>query len=649
MRYTVNDPDYKCSPFTGMTRRHWFDAARFLLEGAFTPVHTIDDPLVTPAYATLSEEEQAHHRYEGIVRTAILAIPLINEKPSLTIRGFSMQTYFSNWFLRLTEPNGKDTALTYEEVRKKRPNAAKYQQTVESAMLCLLLHDAKTTIWEKYDKKEKEQILNFVEPYAISTTGNNNWRFFNVLMLTFLKENGRDIDLDMLKNHLDHLMEFYAGDGWYRDGNYFDYYNAWAFQTYGPLWDEWYGENPYRETIRRNFDAFIKTYPAFFSRTGESILWGRSGIYRFGCTTPFAVAFFEKNPPIAGGLARRIMSGCLLEFLTKEALFQNNIPCLGWFSPFPAIVQSYSCPYSVFWLAKAFLCLSLPADSAFWIDTEQDAWNGIQKRRETYLPGPGILVVNENKSGMTELKSSKYFFPCDPQHLQTVYLGNYARLSFSSSFPYDALSAQVNSQQYTLNGKVIHTIAAVEKTKDVLYRKGFWQFELMRREENIDLADITVDYGTIRIDRLKVHDKPYDLTLGGYSIPVIEGKQAIDKLDDNGHMAIVIRTKDLQTALVALQGWDNVDVQTNHNKNTVSETSMIPYARKSENKQYGKEEFLITVILTKKGEEPFTQEELNPVLNIKSGKTVSEGCTLDLRDGRTISVSFDGIEGMITL
>lgn len=72
MRYTVNDPDYKCSPFTGMTRRHWFDAARFLLEGAFTPVHTIDDPLVTPAYATLSEEEQAHHRYEGIVRTAIL-------------------------------------------------------------------------------------------------------------------------------------------------------------------------------------------------------------------------------------------------------------------------------------------------------------------------------------------------------------------------------------------------------------------------------------------------------------------------------------------------------------------------------------------------------------------------------------------------
>jgi hypothetical protein len=171
----------------------------------------------------------------------------------------------------------------------------------------------------------------------------------------------------------------------------------------------------------------------------------------------------------------------------------------------------------------------------------------------------------------------------------------------------------------------------------------------MRREENIDLADITVDYGTIRIDRLKVHDKPYDLTLGGYSIPVIEGKQAIDKLDDNGHMAIVIRTKDLQTALVALQGWDNVDVQTNHNKNAVSETSMIPYARKSENKQYGKEEFLITVILTKKGEEPFTQEELNPVLNIKSGKTVSEGCTLDLRDGRTISVSFDGIEGMITL
>ena len=41
-------PDYKLSPLTGMTRQHWLDAATYLLDGAFSYIHTPDDPMHFP-------------------------------------------------------------------------------------------------------------------------------------------------------------------------------------------------------------------------------------------------------------------------------------------------------------------------------------------------------------------------------------------------------------------------------------------------------------------------------------------------------------------------------------------------------------------------------------------------------------------------
>lgn len=41
-------PDYHLSPLTGMTRQHWLDAATYLLDGAFSYIHTLDDPMHFP-------------------------------------------------------------------------------------------------------------------------------------------------------------------------------------------------------------------------------------------------------------------------------------------------------------------------------------------------------------------------------------------------------------------------------------------------------------------------------------------------------------------------------------------------------------------------------------------------------------------------
>ncbi|QIH35630.1 hypothetical protein G6053_23365 [Sphingobacterium sp. DR205] len=44
--FEIKDPDFRQSPYTGLTRLHWMDAASYLLEGAFSVVQDLDSPMV---------------------------------------------------------------------------------------------------------------------------------------------------------------------------------------------------------------------------------------------------------------------------------------------------------------------------------------------------------------------------------------------------------------------------------------------------------------------------------------------------------------------------------------------------------------------------------------------------------------------------
>lgn len=52
---------------------------------------------------------------------------------------------------------------------------------------------------------------------------------------------GYPIDEDIMRDHAMAILNYYAGDGWYRDGHSFDYYSCWAFNVYAPIWNLWYG------------------------------------------------------------------------------------------------------------------------------------------------------------------------------------------------------------------------------------------------------------------------------------------------------------------------------------------------------------------------------------------------------------------------
>jgi hypothetical protein len=52
--FEIRTPDHTLSPYSGMTRQHWIECGRFMLEGAFQHVKDIDDPMLFPKVPGIS-------------------------------------------------------------------------------------------------------------------------------------------------------------------------------------------------------------------------------------------------------------------------------------------------------------------------------------------------------------------------------------------------------------------------------------------------------------------------------------------------------------------------------------------------------------------------------------------------------------------
>ena len=53
--FVLDQPDYKTNPYTGMGRNHWMDAAKYLLNGAFSYVNSIYAPMRFPKQLTKAD------------------------------------------------------------------------------------------------------------------------------------------------------------------------------------------------------------------------------------------------------------------------------------------------------------------------------------------------------------------------------------------------------------------------------------------------------------------------------------------------------------------------------------------------------------------------------------------------------------------
>lgn len=693
--------DFDLSPYTGLTRESWIEAGEYLLNGVFGNIAKFEDPVIMPRKETeityphrkapkgVQESQRKAEIFEGLTRSFFIGAPLIHIKPDLVLNGYSIREYYKNQILRVCTREDEIYVGNYEDqvrISGTDDPFRTFQQTVETCALVIGLWVCKEEIWDTYTREQKDIIASLLDSYARANTVPQNWRLFNMLDMAFLHMEGYPIDHEIMMDHAQAILNYYAGDGWYRDGHAFDYYSCWAFNVYSPIWNLWYGYDhaPYlAKKFEEHSNKLMETYGDFFDQDGFTNMWGRSNIYRNAATSAFDGNMLLRHSTADPGLARRISSGSLMQFLSREDFLYKGVPTLGFYGQFAPLVQGYSCAESPFWLGKAFLCLHLPADHPFWTAKENNgSWESLKNRevKETVLNGPALCFTNHQANGETILRTGKIMRAVDDIHG----MWNYSKLSFNTKYPWEAMPngsengcfdgsmekqpnvGEVESQQYVLKDLTSGEISRANATfwygeKDgVLYRRQFFGYRESRTchwTQAINLSDFPVAYGLIRVDKLRLHRRPIKLTLGAYGFA--DNKTEIIEKSEGNAKAIILKGydatgKEKQLAMTLYDGWDAIDVMHSEGTNPDSRRSIVIYGTLKRMKQYGYEPYiLISQVITKESLEDFSEEEIFPISSVLY--TDKEQCggygpvSIVLKNGEKRTVSFEGIEGGLQL
>jgi len=676
--FQVQSPDYDLSPFTGMTKQHYIECARYLLERAFTHVDSIDTPLSFPRIPgkTYPQPNDPPWRYrslefEALERTFTLAGPLIHIDPEISIRNIKLRDYYLKHLYNALTPGHPNSLPLPEDL----PDAT-YQFTCEFGGLFKTLLLFPDVLWPHYTQEQQDEMAMTISKWAHHRTTQNNWRIFNIVTLSFLKKHGYPIDDELLKSHLLWVVSYHSGSGWYLEQTY-NYYTISLFIVYLTIWNRAFGDEYYPKiatAIENSAHALMKTYPNFFARDGYINMWARSICYRTWISGGFPISFMLKDKaPLDPGWARRLCSGSILQFVTRPEFYENDIPSLGFYGHREFVLQNYSCPASPFLMFLPFVCLALPDDSPFWTARENEGiWENLGDRSAVaILEEPGLVLVNHGKTGTSEIISGKVYYNDQ----------NYSKLSFNTHFPWedhdpdggtameysfrslDPRDVRGDDINFYLTGLALKNdpnknVAFTTSQsmlyngvhKDVLYRQA-----IMRKPPNngvgyiIDLAEIILPGGVIRVDRSRLAFE-HELTLGHYGLPHIAGVQPdIKQFEDAIRRVITVAIPGRQLALISYHGWDQISYLVHRDRNAEAEESTVLYAHKKRTAKNPAMELMITVLLHKTDDSPWTEAELSPIKTIQPLEIMPSdsplGARLTLWNDKIYEIDFVNIDG----
>jgi len=234
--FEVKNPDWKLSPFTGMTKKHYIECAKYLLERAFKHVRSIETPISFPKIPgkTYPQPDAPDWRYrsadfEALERTFTLAGPLIHVDPDTKINNINLRDYYCRHIYNALTPGHPNSLPLPENL----PDST-YQFTCEFGGLFKTLLLMPETLWPHFTREQRDEIAVTMSKWAHHRTTQNNWRIFNIVTLSFLKKYGYEIDEELLKSHLLWVASYHSGNGWYLEQTY-NYYTISLFIVYGTI------------------------------------------------------------------------------------------------------------------------------------------------------------------------------------------------------------------------------------------------------------------------------------------------------------------------------------------------------------------------------------------------------------------------------
>ncbi|MCC3763458.1 DUF2264 domain-containing protein [Glycomyces sp. TRM65418] len=312
------------------------------------------------------------------------AVELAAQGPDAMPVTMSNHSHLENWFELLTRPLWGLTAaktavapdlwalLSATLARALDPGDAWYvgdlndadQRCVEAAAVGWALAAAPEHLWDPLGPKDKDHVADWLGKAYATGVVDSNWHWFPVLVGHGLDRIGADRDPAVAAAHLDRIGEFLLRDGVFEDGpgGRVDYYNPFAFHTYGLLHYRLSGDDRFVEPAA----AFARTFRSWFAADGAAVPYGRSLGYRFAQGSlwgALAAADVEAVPwAEAAGFSRRHLQW----WWDKPILEPDGRLSVGYGYPNDAVVEQYLTAGSPWWATKAFAGLLAGADHPFW-------------------------------------------------------------------------------------------------------------------------------------------------------------------------------------------------------------------------------------------------------------------------------------------
>ncbi|HZM13757.1 MAG TPA: hypothetical protein VFB86_06250, partial [Bacteroidales bacterium] len=275
------------------------------------------------------------------------------------------------------------------------------------------------------------------------------------------------------------------------------------------------------------------------------------------------------------------------------------------------------------------------------------------------------------KTGTSEIVPGKVYYD-DPNYSKLTYNthfpwedhnpqgGTSMEYSFRSLDPRDVRGDDIN---FYLTGATINNSAdknQVFSTSQSMVYNGIkdgviYRQALMRRPPNngvgyiIDLADIIIPGGVIRVDRARLAFE-HELTLGHFGIPHIKGEKAVvEYFEEESRRVITATIKGRRIALITYSGWDGLSSMIHSNRNAEADESTVIYAFRKRTAKNPAMELMISVLLHKTDDTEWTPEELSPVRDIKIMDVTPAysplGAEIILNDNQSYKIYFEETDG----
>ena len=277
------------------------------------------------------------------------------------------------------------------------------QALVDSAYFTSALLRAPKSLWDPLDAKTKQRIISAIKGLRRISPPYQNWLLFAAMNEIFLLSIGEDWDpmrVDMTVKLF--AGDWYAGDGWYKDGDsfHYDYYNSYVIhpmmvQVLETLATHKTSFNSLRPQVE--FDRALKRMKRFgehlermIGPDGAYAAIGRSLTYRIAAHQVLGVLAWRHWLPEtlpAPQVRAATVAAARRIFAAPSNFNAQGFMTIGFTRAQPTLGDWYSNAGSMYIASEGLIALGLPATDTYWASpampwTMRRAYSGEDFRKD---------------------------------------------------------------------------------------------------------------------------------------------------------------------------------------------------------------------------------------------------------------------------